>query len=62
MDIVYYRKIAEIALSDGEDYDTRALGGRVLSARNPKRGDKRRLKAWMHGWIDRKEGAIILPE
>ena len=53
MDIVYYRKCAEIMLRDGEDTETRAVAARLLERRNPKKRDKKLVKTWMYGWLDR---------
>jgi hypothetical protein len=55
MDIMYYRKIAEIMLRDGADYETRSVAARVLTMKTPRRRDKRRAKAWMYDWIDKLE-------
>jgi len=54
MDIVYYRKVAEIMLRDAATYDERVAAARVLTMKNPRRRDKRQAKAWMYHWIDTK--------
>jgi hypothetical protein len=51
LDIVYVRKIAQIALRDGES-GARELAARVLAARNPRKRDTRALEVWMRGWIE----------
>lgn len=51
MDIIYYRKAAEIMLRDGADHD-RAVAARVLIERNPRASDKRSVKSWMYQWIE----------
>lgn len=61
MDIVYYRKCAEIMLRDGSTYEDRKIAARLLETRNPKRRDKKLVKAWMYRWIDRMTGGIAPP-
>jgi len=52
INIVYYRKMAEIAHRDG-NWSTRTLAKRVLAARNPRKSDLKKLVAWFRFWLDR---------
>jgi hypothetical protein len=54
MDTTYYRKIAEIVARDDPGTELAEVASRVLSARNPRKADKKKLKTWMYTWIDRR--------
>lgn len=57
MDIVYYRKCAEIALRDADavtEAEIRVIAKRVWTERNPHKRDKHAVRAWMYQWLTKK--------
>jgi hypothetical protein len=52
MEILYYRKIAQIAHRDGDD-TIRAVADRAETAPRIAKRDRKALKAWFLTWLNR---------
>jgi hypothetical protein len=60
MEILYYRKIAELLLRDEQNEALREAAERVKALPHTgkakiAKGDRRALKAWMYAWCDKAE-------
>jgi len=59
MDIVYYRKIAQLMLRECHagrgTGELQAVATHVASERNPKKRYKRIVRSWMYDWLDQQE-------